>query len=853
MSNENSSPNNEVSASPPHAENNQLQSQTTDLLTNEQEKLFLAMKSRQLERERAGVKKANAISFHLFVAFASIVVAVLFHGSQLIIWEGSTLHMTVEIDLEAWLWLSVYPFIILVTFDIFASKKWFPAYLLIVIYYPMILLILSWLIYGRTDYETGELFRDILWGVFTVLTIGATLFLHYFYPKWIKSKEFRSMIGAKCFWGIYQVDSNANSWSIAYGGHCCTRRRACQYQGGISQETGRPDGFGEWIDDAGNGESLIGYWRNGVPMAPFRSTVRKSGDVFNAAVLMYYHATDDTFKKNKSKPTNILPARMGIASVECSVQGAFYKHVPEVRLFFDEPITVKDECMESLSPSSNSHVSTTEAIKKCIPYLALDLDSFDMESSAASTDNENLKTSIIISSDDPRGVQVEGHVNEMTGRHCSPSVDKVVVQVVRTGEDGRKKRAGIGRQSIITSMQLAPAKSTYFGRSYDNDISHNNDSEEESKEKVDDGVKDTPDLAATTDTANGQKDELGTSLAESPFHLKVQDWIPVQEKEALVLIPGLANSIAKSLLCFGQFIASTKLSGRIYPVVFGWPTASVVTYRYAAAGANNTRNVAHFLQLMEGLAASGIKRVHFLSHSLGAQSLIAAFTAVDEGKKYSHVSNCFHLSPSFENDKKEEREEKENRMVCKSITLLNPDYPVNEFVNHSFACIRRVCDHITIVGDRNDAVLYYSSVVNGVCNRWKHKNPVAPANARPEQEENQRRFDYELRLGREIESLFLPNNTISSSKDSTDERLLIHNTFRSPATKQYLDIDVIDTTNLDVNLDKVRHSAYNTNPILVRDLEDIILSGRRAKSRPSLLHREGNVYSYSHVPSFVTM
>jgi len=71
--------------------------------------------------------------------------------------------------------------------------------------------------------------------------------------------------------------------------------------------------------------------------------------------------------------------------------------------------------------------------------------------------------------------------------------------------------------------------------------------------------------------------------------------------------------------------------------------------------------------------------------------------------------------------------------------------------------------------------------------------------------------------------------------------------------KLWLDIDVIDTTNLDVNFDDVRHSGYNTNPILSKDLEDIIISGRRARNRPALLHREGNIYSYSHVPSFVTM
>mmetsp|Transcript_23782 Transcript_23782/g.35977 ORF Transcript_23782/g.35977 Transcript_23782/m.35977 type:complete len:884 (-) Transcript_23782:3-2654(-) len=846
----------------------------------EQESLFLTMKSRQLLRDRGGVRKNSSAALHVSFAFAFVVAAVLLNGEQVYFWDNFTLDMHVTIDPEDWRAL-VYPLFIIVTFDYFAEQRYFSAYLLLIIYYPFgfclwsFLTTQSWI--PREYLPTG-----LIWTIVSILTFVIALNNHYFYPRWIKSKFFQDKIGAKFFWGIEQADGE--SWTMTYR-KIFYERHTCQYEGRISQQTGLPDGFGEWIDDSPTGESIIGNWKNGVPMAPFKSTVQNNGDGFNAVALMYYHATDDTFTENKSKPTNLLPARMGVASVECSVQGAFYRHVPEVRLFFDEQITVKDESMHDFFPVvSSNHISTVEALKKCLPYL----ETTDINSS----DGDVKNTTITIKLNDPRGIQVEGHVNAITSNYYSTDVHEVVVQIVSKGKDFKNKERMRARRGV-TSMPISPARFSFYGGTHENDDERSVLSDVCEEDTTDVSVDGNNIMATTIATGtysnknNTDKhdmakekpipDDIETSKADTEefkmhsnmafaenrvsssepevdrnCHLEVQGWLPSQQKEALILLPGLGNSMKKSLKCFGQFIAMTKLSEHIYPIIFGWPTASVITYRYACSAANDKRTVEHFLQLVEGLAASGIRRVHFLSHSMGGMSLIAALTNEDDGDKgHSRVSNCFHLCPGFE----DEREEKENRMICKSIILLNPDYPLKAFVGRAFASMRRICDHITVVGDRNDHVLYYSSIVNGICNRWGHKNPVDLINGTPEQEENRRRFRFEKRAGKELASLVLPSNNNTSWKNP--KLLLAQPSITSGVSiklsKQWLDIDVIDTTNLDVNFDSVRHSAYNTNPSLVKDLEDIIISGRRAKNRPSLLHREGNIYSYNHVPSFVTM
>jgi hypothetical protein len=93
-----------------------------------------------------------------------------------------------------------------------------------------------------------------------------------------------------------------------------------------------------------------------------------------------------------------------------------------------------------------------------------------------------------------------------------------------------------------------------------------------------------------------------------------------------------------------------------------------------------------------------------------------------------------------------------------------------------------------------------------------------------------------------------------------DERLLFKRVPRiilssdeQPREHKWLDVDVIDTTQLDTNIKDLRHSGFNVNPILLNDLEELIVTGCRAVNRSTLLFREGNIYSYCHAPSFVTM
>jgi len=391
-------------------------------------------------------------------------------------------------------------------------------------------------------------------------------------------------------------------------------------------------------------------------------------------------------------------------------------------------------------------------------------------------------------------------------------------------------------------------------------------------------------------------------------NLEVEGWIPASQKEALVLLTGFSNTVDISFQSFGQLLSMTNICDSVYPIIFGWPAGTILTYRYASLAANTDENQRKFLHLIQGLQQTGIRKVHFLTHSMGVQTLLHAFSSSSSGER-GPVSRCFQLvDPVFgtdDDDNNDNDQQQQQLLICKSITLLNPDFPLEAFVNHAFRSIRCICNQITVVGDRKDQALLLSSFINGLFHWMGYRiPPTLRSNHHHNQDGNGGRsssslhtktgFHLERRLGQELDSIhFLPppadekkkktakddvetgkeDTTINSSSyipppllfqgepepvvirlanDDNDDNDNDHSGIINN-NKQWLDVDVIDTTNLDVNLDNVRHGGYNTNPILLKDLEDIIVTGRRAKDRPSLLFREGNVYSYCHAPSFLTM
>jgi hypothetical protein len=64
-----------------------------------------------------------------------------------------------------------------------------------------------------------------------------------------------------------------------------------------------------------------------------------------------------------------------------------------------------------------------------------------------------------------------------------------------------------------------------------------------------------------------------------------------------------------------------------------------------------------------------------------------------------------------------------------------------------------------------------------------------------------------------------------------------------------LDLDVIDAAGLKDNVHNLRHSAFNLNRMMVEDIREIIVYGRRARHRRGrLLCTGSNMFSFMTTP-----
>lgn len=746
---------------------------------------------------------------HLIALF---ILLLMIYGVGASSFENGAFTTTLTIKLWQIVAIGFWFLLCVVLLSVFSDSLFIPAIIWMFVYWPLLSAVVALLFTGTTQALSKEWILVSL-VIAEVWTFLVTISVHFLYPAFIRSDWFRDHVGATRYWDIQLI----SGWTMTYSGKYGFARYTCKYEGEFNED-GLPSGSGRWSDDSHGGEILTGKWKDGKPVAPFLSRQYGTGDAFRATPIAYFLATDDEFGSNKLIPSNTKQARCGVATVECSVQGAFYKNLPAVSELFGP------EDKESLS--------------ECFRYMVhLDV---------------GQRNHVEINASDPRGVEVPGHVFATTGLPFSNESDEIVVNVIREAE----------KFSIDENDDFMPLSTRHLLRTQEYVLVRE---QPESSEEPGLG-QDSNDSGNTVDgaadeqvTHHNEVHEEQTGKRETFSHLEVQNWISSPHKEALVFLPGFNSCLEKSLKNFGQFMAMTKVSEHVYPIIFAWPNGQVPTYRHASAISASDRNKELFLQLMCGLSTAGIRHIHFMTHSLGVQTLLSAFGDKMDGSR-SDVSKCFQLEHSFADGTL-----CEELMVCKSITMVNPDFPVDAFVDHSFLSIRRVCNHITIVGDRSDQALFYSQFINGLCNYLGYEQPRILGANETSKSDKKSKVQYQRVIGRDIKSLYLRDTEELFSDDeekqaASDPRLLfegsppiILSSDKQPHEHAWLDVDVIDTTQLDTNIKDLRHSGFNVNPILLNDLEELIVTGRRAANRSTLLFREGNIYNYCHAPSFVTM
>lgn len=666
------------------------------------------------------------------------------------------------------------------------------------LYIPLIFFLINLSFDGDVTTTERDDMTHILYVVFGITEAIVLIFgivEIFVIPATINSKWFeeRPWLMEK----LWFISYDESSWSVNYKNswESC-KQNICSYRG-ETDDKGMPNGRGFWLDDSDNGEMIKGNWVDGKPVAPFIST-QNSGSTSKAILLMYILAGDDEMDEHKFNPTSEKPSRCGVASVECSVQGEFLRFLPAAESCFGPHV-----------------LGEGASISDCFDKLE-------------SPERFNRLTNINVSIDNDHGLQIANHKPNYHNPRNRISPRQVVINVRNEGFNERSiqdQDAENGSSSLVLSAR--EKKDNLFPDD------ENDDSSEEQK--------------------------------NVPY-LQIENWSSVTHKDALIIFPGFNSSVNLSLKMWGQFLALTNLCNHVYPIVFGWPTGQVLNYWKASSNGAQSQEVKDkFIELLDGIHAAGIRRVHLISHSMGSQPLLSAFHNNSDDSP-SEAANRFIPSVGFEDDADDE-----DRLSCETITLLNPDFPVDPFVDHAFVSIRRICSRITLVGDRNDTPLFFSHRMNALVHYFgKQFTPLLLPN--PQKNEKisfatiGSHFDllYENVKEELDQNSVVENDEISrgSTNLGNQKGKLYFKSQRSindPARlsgglkKKWLDIDVIDTTSLDTNIKGLRHSSFQMNPIMLNDLEDLIVSGYRASDRITLVHRTGNIFSYSHAPSFLAM
>lgn len=284
--------------------------------------------------------------------------------------------------------------------------------------------------------------------------------------------------------------------------------------------------------------------------------------------------------------------------------------------------------------------------------------------------------------------------------------------------------------------------------------------------------------------------------------LRVDDrWIPTTSKEGLLFVHGIYHDLDDALKRFGHFLAMGHFPATIKPFVFNWPSSSnPLMYSYAKDNAAKGVHHTAFLHFLQSIRNSGITTLSIMCHSMGTRFLLHAFPIIKGLFKKKVVYDMMSDIDvnTLENPATIARPTsvphwEGDGIAIPNLILLNPDYEVDSFRSY-YQELSTYCKTITVYADNRDGAL-----------RLAH------------------RLNSQASLGANVKPLYDEHGAL-------------------------LDIDIIDTGELDSNVSSSRHGFFNVSRICVDDLRDLIINANRAEDRSSRLKPYRSVYRFIVVP-----
>ncbi|KAG0019560.1 hypothetical protein BGZ81_009685 [Podila clonocystis] len=622
-------------------------------------------------------------------------------------------------------------------------------------------------------------------------------------------------------------------------------RSTVTYVGEFDEE-GQPHGLGEWTDHTFTGEAIQGIWEHGIPIGPFKSQEYGTGNAFSSIRIGYCkNSMDKDGSTVFNAARDINGPSYGAAAVECSVSGKFFHHLPYVRILGQG--TLRSELEKS---AKDDMELSTNPLSYPLSFLSTFTESLQSRPSIRGSfrgltpRNAPLSKSVVVRYTD-RGIFIPGYIrsrkssdpNEVRIRRVCPPSQGVEGQHLATPMFGTQEASESSQHPTTPTLVLPNSNISAASSDSDLDLDSTNVKRLSISESVDQESSRHP---------RSEKHRKGRS--EQPG-LVVDGWRQVLDiggnsssavqasragYEALVFIHGYNCPLTYGIARLGQLLSLGEFPPYIKPFVFSWPSSTTMGY-FTAKSVGCSDSVGNdLLRFIEDLHESGFQRVHILAHSMGARIVLSAFRKGCFEGTFAERDTT-NLEPSFistsgsdsnlrgksfirhTNSQTKYAEphdgdslpgDRPGRIQLASFTLLNPDADLSVFLEEDYWTLTRYCSHITLYADAHDGALFWSEVLGRQDSLGRHPRTL----------------------------VYTP-------------------------TGEVLDVDVIDTTSLDVNIHSIRHNFFNLNRMLVDDLYDVIVLGRRAREREGRLSSRwtfspngvanGEVYTFLCAPSYV--
>jgi len=247
---------------------------------------------------------------------------------------------------------------------------------------------------------------------------------------------------------------------------------------------------------------------------------------------------------------------------------------------------------------------------------------------------------------------------------------------------------------------------------------------------------------------------------------------------------------------FGQFLALGHFPSYIKPFIFNWPSSTNgLCYWCAHSTASDNDTHRDLRKFIKSLKVAGIRQLHVMCHSMGSRFFLRSWPTIKS------LFSIRFQSPHGSNndlDRVASTTDTTGQIHLHNLIFLNPDYELSTFQN-DYLDLRAYCSKVSIYADRRDTAI-----------RLAFRMTSKPS------------------LGNNV-------NPLLDNKGNL------------------LDIDLIDTSDLDRNTNSSFHSFFNINRLMVDDLYELIVTGKRAVERTSRLKKWAQVYRFTILPSSVVM